>query len=207
MPTSGPEVLLEFVEAFREADLPFMVVGAFSVMVYGMARFSDDIDIVVRMPFEERQVVAEIFEEKGLPYEEKVDPMWGKRLMALHPSQMKVEVFFTPDHPLHIREYERRQVREYHGVMVPFQSPEDLILRKLVNTRLRRAEDYDDVLTVIAVQGDALDHSYIREHCAVHRVCDLFERAMKDAATIASGKGQAWEPPEEGWPPPTTEEE
>lgn len=207
MPPSGPEVLLEFVEAFQEAGLPFMVVGAYAVFAYGMARFSDDIDIVVRLPYEEREVVAEIFEVRGLPYEEKVDPMWGKRLMALHPSQMRIEVFFTPDHPLHVREYERRQVREYHGVEVPFQSPEDLILRKLVNTKLRRAEDYDDVLSVILTQGDALDLDYIREHCGVQRICELFERALEDAKTLAEDKGQAWEPPEEGWPPGVGEEE
>lgn len=188
MPTSSDDVLLEFVEAFHSEGLPFMVVGAFAVMAYGMARMTHDIDIVVRMPYEERDVVADIFDAKGLPYEEKVDPVWGKRLMALHPSQMKIEVFFTPEHPFHVREYERRRLLDYHGVEVPFQSPEDLVLRKLVNTRHRHGHDYDDVLTVLAVQGEELDVEYIREHCGAHRVCDLFERAWKEARGIV-GEG------------------
>lgn len=69
----------------------------------------------------------------------------------------------------------------FSGETLPFISAEDLVLRKLVNMRIRRGQDYDDAVSVLAVQGLRFDHAYVRGRCALDRVCDLFERAVKDA--------------------------
>ena len=61
------------------------------------------------------------------------------------------------------------------------------MLRKLVNNRLRRGLDYQDVVTVLMEQGPRFDHAYVRGRCAIDRVCDLFERAVKDAEARAVG--------------------
>lgn len=201
------DLMLEVCRDLRDRGIEFMIVGAVAAAAYGEGRTTKDIDIVVKVPFEDRERVGVIFDEKGWPREDKVDPIWGKRIMAYHPSRLKVEIFFAPRHPLHEREFDRRVEHEIEGEVLPFLSPEDVILRKLDNTKHRRAQDYDDVMMVIAVQGDDLDLDYIREHCGVHRVCKLFERALQDAETIASGEGQAWDVPEEGWPPEVADAE
>lgn len=178
--------LLTWARRFREAKLPFMIVGAFAVSVHGLARSTGDIDLVVRLAFGERERVAKLLRKNHLTQiEERLDPQWGKRLAADLPSGLVLEVFFTPATELHRREYERRVVIDVQGEPVPFMSAEDLVLRKLVNTRLRRGLDYDDVVGVIARQGDRLDLGYIREHCAVHRACAVLDRALAEGAAAA----------------------
>ncbi|MHB8586998.1 MAG: hypothetical protein ACYDDF_14305 [Thermoplasmatota archaeon] len=54
-PTS--ETLVRFAKLFEAHDLPFMVVGAFAVMAHGMPRTSGDLDIVIHLPFSERERV------------------------------------------------------------------------------------------------------------------------------------------------------
>lgn len=169
------EAFLETVEAFDDADLPFMVVGALAVSVHGNPRTTRDIDLVVRMDFDEHERVEEVLRSlTGEPIEERKDQM-GHRLVTDLPSGLMLEVFFIYGHPLYDREYERRVEIEVEGVCVPVISPEDLILRKLVNTRIRRGKDLEDAFGVAARQGERLDLQYLREHCAVHRVCDHVE--------------------------------
>jgi len=64
---------------------------------------------------------------------ERLDPQWGKRVAADLPSGLTIEIFLTPRSPVHDREYERRMVVDLDGERTPIVSPEDLVLRKLVN--------------------------------------------------------------------------
>lgn len=173
--------LLTCVEAFQEADLPFMVVGALAVSAHGEPRTTEDIDIVFHLPFEDNDPVERVIHDlTDQPLEERKDEM-GHRLVTFLPSGMMLEAFFTYGHPFYKEEYDRRVVIEVDGTPVPFISPEDLILRKLVNTKMRRGVDLQDAFAVAQVQGDDLDYAYLREHCAVHRVCGLVGR-IEDAS-------------------------
>ncbi|MEA3199087.1 MAG: hypothetical protein QOE90_515 [Thermoplasmata archaeon] len=185
MAASASEVLLSHAIALEEAKLPFMIVGAFAVMAHGLPRTSGDLDIVVHLPFEHRDRVRAILEKLGGTGIEERRDEWGKRIVADTPSGLEVEVFFTPPNVVYDREYARRRAVPVTGRAIPFISPEDLVLRKLVNTRLRRGLDYDDAVGVLRVQGEAIDLAYLRAHCVLYRVCDLLERAIQDAA--ASG--------------------
>lgn len=177
------EDLLTWSRRFREADLPFMIVGAYAVAAHGLPRSTNDLDYVIHAPFETRASVRELLERHGVAdVHERVDPQWGKRLAGTLPSGMVIEVFFTPAHPVHDREYGRRVLVEMHGEPLPFLSAEDLVLRKLVNTRLRRGSDYDDVVSVLATQGALVDLDYLRAHAGFYRVGEVLERAIKEAA-------------------------
>lgn len=185
MGPSPRQLLIEYARAFRTAGLPYMVVGALAVSVWGFPRASNDIDFVVHTAFSDRGPVAELLQGKGHTDIDERSDEFGKRLaVALGPS-LVLEIFFTPRNVVYDREYDRRIVVEYEGEPIPFLSPEDLILRKLVNTRLRRGLDYDDVVGVIAVQGDALDLDYVRAHAPLYRVDELLERAVADAREAA----------------------
>ena len=160
-----------------------MVVGAYAVAAHGLARASSDIDFVVHLPFEQRDRVRAILEREGLAnIHERTDPLWGRRLAADLPSGITLEFFFTPPGPVHDREYDRRVTVLLRGEEMPVLSPEDLIIRKLVNIRLRRGLDYDDVVGIIARQGDRLDLGYVRAHAGFYRVEAHLDRAIKDAA-------------------------
>lgn len=175
-PADALDSLLEVVDRFRQADVTFMVVGGFAVMAHGRPRTTADIDISVHLAFEERDRLRPLLEELGSgDLDERIDPRWGKRLVTVHPSGLDIEVFFTHGHQLYEREFDRRVEIEVDGEPIPFISPEDLILRKLVNTKKRRGDDWQDARAVARVQGSALDLVYLREHCGPHRVCDLVD--------------------------------
>lgn len=175
--------LLTWTGRFRSAELPFMIVGAYAVAVHGLPRSTNDIDVVIHMPFDKRGPVEELLRRHGVTnVHERLDPQWGKRLAGTLPSGLIIELFFTPPSPVHDREFQRRVVVVIRGQEVPFLSAEDLVLRKLVNLRLRRGSDYDDVVSVLAMQGDAIDLGYLRAHAGFYRVGDVLERAIKEAA-------------------------
>lgn len=179
-PDAG-DVLLEVVDAFEASGVEFMVVGAFAVMAHGRPRTTADIDISVHLRFEKRERLRDLLEGLGEGLEERVAPEWGKRVVVTHPSGLDIEVFFTAGHPFYAREFERKVKKPFRGRPVPFISPEDLILRKLVNTRKRRGPDWEDAVSVARVMGSQLDLAYLRENCAVHRVCGQVDRLARTA--------------------------
>lgn len=169
-------VLLEVIHRFQEVDVEFMVVGGFAVMFHGRPRTTADIDLSVHLDFGQRDRIRPLLQELGATdIEEREDPRWGKRLVTTHPSGLEIEVFFTAGHELYEREFQRKVSQTFRGEQIPVISPEDLILRKLVNTKKRRGEDLEDARSVAGVYGQDLDLGYLREHCSVHRVCGLVE--------------------------------
>lgn len=113
-----------------------MVVGALAVSAYGFPRASDDIDIVIHLPFTQRARVAGVVRGLGVETIEEAKDEFGQRLVFEAIPGLKVELFFTPPNVVYDREYARRRTLGLHGEQVPLISPEDLVLRKLVNTRL-----------------------------------------------------------------------
>jgi hypothetical protein len=178
--------LIEIGRALRAADLPYMVVGAFAVMVHGLPRTTGDIDVVVHLPFSERARVVPVLDTLGMTDLEERRDEFGQRLAGIIEPGLLVEVFFTPRTIVYDREYDRRVTQEFEGELIPFLSPEDLVLRKLVNTRLRRGPDYRDVVGILAVQGDAVDLAYLRAHAGFYRVGDLLERALAEAREVSA---------------------
>lgn len=157
-----------------------MVVGAHAVMVHGFARLSSDIDFVVHLPHADEPKVEAVLRAMGYQEIERRSDEWGRRLVV-ETDGLEIEVYFTPPNPVYDREYARRIVIEYRGEALPFLSAEDVVVRKLVNTKLRRGHDFDDAVGVLIVQGDRLDREYVRTHCTFYRVGDLLERAIKEA--------------------------
>lgn len=163
----------------QAGGFPYMVVGAHAVMAHGAPRHSADLDLVVHLPFERRHgLVRHLRRSRCHGFEDRADE-WGQRVACLDSSGVPLEVFFTPPDPVFDREYARRVTVSVEGRPVPFISPEDLVLRKLVNCRLRRGPDFDDAVSVLQVQGARFDQAYVQGHCRVYRVCALFEEALR----------------------------
>lgn len=178
--------LVTYARLFREAGLPYMVVGAFAAMAHGHPRATSDIDFVIHLRFSERERVVSLLRQQGHEEIAERKDEFGQRLVADLPSGLQLEIFFTPPITPYDQEYARRVEIEVQGEKISFLSPENLILRKLVNMRLRRGMDYDDVVAVLAVQRDDVDLAYLRNWCALYRVCETLERAVEDARALES---------------------
>lgn len=178
------DIVVDYARAFEAAKLPYMVVGSMAVSAHGLPRSSNDVDFVIHLPFSEHARVRAVLERFGHVDIETRKDEFGQRLVVEPTPGIMLELFFTPRNVVYDREYDRRVVIPFRGLDLPFISPEDLALRKLVNTRLRRGLDYDDVVGLLAVQRDAIDLAYLRAHAAFYRVGELLERAIADAAAV-----------------------
>jgi len=69
-----------------------------------------------------------------------------------------------------------RDVEIQPGTIIHFCSPEDLIIYKLISTRLR---DHEDARSVVRRQGDLLDDEYVIDWLR------QFEQALDDSTLVA----------------------
>ena len=80
------------------------------------------------------------------------------------------------DTPYDVQAIKRgRDIEIQPGVIIHLCSPEDLVIYKLISTRLR---DYDDAKSIIRRQGDALDDGYIVDWLK------QFEQALDDSTLV-----------------------
>lgn len=180
---SGPERSVRHaIDEVAALGYPYIVTGWMAASVHGATVVEPTIRITLQVPSEDHGAIRSTLEALGEgPVEERVDPEWGRRLVTVLPSGLDLQLFLSHGHPLYDRAFERPARRAFLGREIPFISPEDLILRKLVSTKLRKGQELADAIKVAKVQADRLDVGYLRGHCGVHRVCDLLEDILKGA--------------------------
>lgn len=147
---------------------PRFTTGSVASMVYGEPRFTNDIDIVVRLDERKARAIAEAFvgDDWYVSPEAAVDAVRRRGMFnIIHvPSGLKVDLIVAPNDPYDTARFARvRSIRMPDGRMEPFSSPEDVILKKLAFFREGGSDKHlRDIATIVAVQGaPALDWEYM----------------------------------------------
>lgn len=162
------ELLRYTIRALQELDLTYLIGGSLASSAYGEPRLTNDIDLVVELRADHVQGLLERF-----PMEEfYVDEATVKDAIArqgqfniIHPSSgYKVDIFVARQDPFGQSELARRRLLQLpDGDEAYFASPEDIILSKMNYWQMGQSErQLGDILGVLRVQGDQLDHAYIR---------------------------------------------
>lgn len=162
------DVMMRVVDALERAQVPYMLVGAFSSNYHGVPRSTQDVDFVVELDrpltADFNKVLGEDFEpEDQLSFETNTGTY--RQEFRVKDSLFKVELFRLSDDPFDQRRFKRRIFADALGRKIWFPTPEDVIVMKL---RWARAKDKDDVREVMSVQRDNLDWKYIEEWCGKH---------------------------------------
>jgi hypothetical protein len=174
-------VVLEILERLK---IPHAVTGSFSSSYYGQRRSTDDADILIDAA---EDCVVRL--SHALQGEFAVDPQLSfdtitgtPRLVAKHrPTGSKVEFFFVTDDENHRVRFSRRRPASIFGIRSFVVTPEDVIVQKLLWTRLgrgTRAKDFEDAVKVFAVQRPHLDMGYIRDWTDRHGTSELLQRLV-----------------------------
>ena len=164
-----------------DAGIPSIVIGGVAVAVWGEPRVTRDVDLKVLLGRDDaRQLLAVLTPDyvSLLP-----DPRKALRQQAMifvqDTAGTRLDLLLA-DTPYDVLAIQRgRDVELQPGVTIRVCSPEDLVIYKLISTRLR---DHEDAQGVIRRQGSNLDDQYVLEW--LHQ----FEQALDDSTLVAEYK-------------------
>jgi len=144
--------------------------GSVASMVFGEPRFTNDIDIVVRMDERQARLLAEGFagDTWYASAEAAVDAARRRSMFnIIHvPSGLKADIIVAGDGAFDESRFRRvRNIELPGGRIEPFASPEDVMLKKLLFFQAGGSQKHlRDIASMVAVQGaDSLDWRYLED--------------------------------------------
>ena len=182
-------VTLQVTDALEQVGAAYVIGGSLASTVHGVVRTTLDTDIVADLKLQQVQPFAGIL--VGTFYLD-IDSIYHairqrNSFNVIHLATMfKVDIFISKDRPFDRQQLARRQpwaVGPDSDRMIYVASPEDTVLAKLEWYRLGDEvsdRQWRDILGVLAVQGEQLDLSYMRQWAAILKVADLLERALAE---------------------------
>jgi hypothetical protein len=179
-------VALSVAQILEERGLRYLVGGSLASSMSGEPRSTLDVDIVVAMTDSDIATLVD-----GLRVEFDVDEHAVARAVrerssvnVFHrTSAIKVDIFVMGGSPLDDEQMngrQRVQVTADPDRYLYAYTPEDILLQKLRSFRMGHEisdRQWRDVLSILLVQGDALDRTYIRERAERIGIADLLARA------------------------------
>lgn len=177
----------EVLAALDRTETPFFVGGSVASSTHGLARQTNDIDIVVDLTVDR---VADFCDAFGPGFYADRDMVSraveaGRSFNLIHlASAYKFDFFPIGNDPFGRSEMARRHmtagtVTGLENIEFPVASPEDTILAKLVWFRKggeRSDRQWHDILGVARIQADRLDGEYLGKWAAKLGVVDLLSK-------------------------------
>ncbi len=148
--------------ALSDASIPYMLVGGQAVLLYGLPRLTDDVDVTLGIGPSRLPDLLEVVEKLG----------WD--VLVAHPREFVRQTLVLPcrdpltsvrvDFILSFTPYERQALARAHQVTIgqtelAFAALEDLIILKIVAGRPRDLEDVRGVL----IKNPTADLAYVRK--------------------------------------------
>jgi hypothetical protein len=169
---TGEEATLNVIIVLEALQVPYMVVGSLSSNVYGIARSTQDADIVVQLGERSIRDITDCLDRQI-----RLDPqmtfetvtMTRRHILEIADIPFKIELFHLSDDPHDQERFRRRRRAQVADREIVLPTVEDVIITKLRwTTQGRRSKDWDDVRDVIAVQGDRVEWNYVYSWCDRH---------------------------------------
>ncbi len=189
------EITLQVAEVLERLGVPYLVGGSLASSLHGLPRATQDVDLVADLREEHVGAFAAALEADFYLDAEAIRSALRHRssFNVIHLETMfKIDVFTTKDDEATRQEMQRRQsytLSEAPQREIVVASPEDVILQKLHWFRLGGEvsdRQWQDVLGVMKVQGDALDEDYLARMAAQMDLADLLRRARREAGPQAA---------------------
>jgi hypothetical protein len=174
-------------EILDSLGIPYLVGGSVASMVYGETRFTRDLDLLIDADEKAvRALAAQMEGEYYIDADAAADAVrHHSTFNAIHlESLMKVDFFVPEDRAAARAQIARGRVMPAGEGMARFYAPEDIIIQKLRWFRLggeTSEQQWRDIVGVLRVKGDELDHLYLDRAAEAFEVADLLARARDDA--------------------------
>jgi len=161
------ELLNRLSQTLEELHIPYLVTGSMATIAYGEPRFTNDIDVVIRMVGAQIDPFCAAFpsdEYYVSPEAVKDAVSRNGQFNILHPSTgLKIDMIVADRSDFNDSRFSRaRRLHVAQNREVAFASPEDVIIKKLAFFQEGGSEKHlSDIRGVLAVMGNEIDHSYI----------------------------------------------
>jgi hypothetical protein len=171
------ESVLDLQKRLEEAGIASILIGGLAVSAWGEPRGTRDVDLKVLLKREDAQRLLDLLGADFVPLH--ADPLQAIRrngVLFVH-NQLGVRI----DLLLADTDFDEAAIRRGRSIELDLGrvaracSPEDFIVYKLLAPRGR---DYDDLVSVIQRQGDALDDAYVIKWLRE------FEQALDDSTLV-----------------------
>ena len=162
------DVLKDVVNRFDKEGIEYFLVGSLAAMYYGRPRFTQDVDLVVRIKAKQVAHFEDLFPFADYycpPNEVLRDEVLRRGSFNLihHNSGIKVDIVLDKETEFYKSEFARKVKLEIvPGMEVFIASPEDLILKKLDYYREGQSEKHlTDIREII--MGTSIDENYLKK--------------------------------------------
>jgi hypothetical protein len=183
-------VVAELARVFDTLGIRYVVGGSVASSLYGIPRATQDVDLVAEVwTSHVDALMAALIGDFYIDAEMIRDAIKHRSSFnVVHLATMfKADVFVMRGDPWSREEMVRARVEEVDGasgkMAIRFASPEDTLLHKLVWYKLGNQvsdRQWGDILGVLKVQGEALDHDYLDRWAPLLDVSDLLSRARTE---------------------------
>jgi len=190
MRSSAADVLRDVAGILDSLGIPYVVGGSIASSLHGEARYTRDADVIVDLPEDRLEPLAKALEPRFYVSRDAMREALRTRdcFNAVEPeSGFKIDSFILGRGAFDLEEF-RRGIREPSPPAgrspLMYKTPEDTILRKLQWYRAGGEvsdQQWLDVLGVLAVGRDRLDHVYLDRWASELGVTDLLAKARAEA--------------------------
>jgi hypothetical protein len=184
--TYSREAVLAVIEALNHAGARYLLTGALATNVYAEPRSTKDADFVVEMSAVElenllRALQPAFAREPQMAFETATGKSMHRLRYRRTPFLVEIfEAMMTDPHEA--ARFERRVPTQVEGLPTFVPTAEDIIVQKLRwISRLNRAKDRQDVVTLIRYRRHRLDWPYLYHWCERHNTRDAIDRFQAEA--------------------------
>ena len=152
------------VRLLEEWKVPYMVIGGIAVGVYTNPRQTVDIDIKVSFERDKgiEKFIHDLKGHSALVSENPDEFIRETNVLPVDVEGVRVDFVFA-QLPFEKEAIKRSVKKKIFDVEVKVCRPEDLIIQKVISTRMK---DWADIESVIAHQRNDLDWDYLIKHCS-----------------------------------------
>ncbi len=164
-----------FTEKLEQADIDYMATGSVASMIYGIPRFTHDLDLIIHLPKEQIASIVSAFPLDSFyaPPEEIIRievhrAHRGHFNIIHHESGLKADIYLHVSDPLQkwgLVNKKRINLSDKNGIWVA--PPEYVIVRKLEYYREGHSDKHlHDIGGMLEISGDAIDINIIEKWVA-----------------------------------------
>src|SRR5689334_11082323 len=183
-------VVATLARTFDALGIRYLVGGSVASSVYGIPRATQDVDLVADIRLSHVDALNSALAGEFYVDADMIRDAIQRRASfnVVHLATMfKADVFILQGDSWSREEMQRARAEELDlpegKVRIRFASPEDTLLHKLIWYKLGNQisdRQWGDILGVLKVQGDMLDHAYLDRWAPLLDVYDLLLRARKE---------------------------